>query len=417
MPVGPSCQMKPRSLLSLACFLLACAALTAQEVIPIYNPSFEDVPRKGGTGSAPIKGWHDCGQTKFPGESPPDIHPVPDHAWDVEVDPIDGNTYLGMVTRANDTWESLSQALPTPMAGGTCYRFSCYLVQSPEYRSATAKSLKLGTNELENFVRPAVLKIWGGNSFCEKSELLGESPAVQNTAWKLYTFTFQPKKNYRFITLEAFYKTPILDAYNGHVLLDALSDIEPVDCPIFPKDVIGEVSDPPAKVIIGSAATSAGGSVSRKATGGSAGTAKQGSISVAPKSFKPVLLSDLIPEKLFVGQKIRLNHLYFKADSINLLPDSYKVLDELANYLKAYPKTIIEIGGHTNTVPPEQYCNELSTARARAVQQYLISQGIPEARLNYKGYGKSDPIITYDLYNKEARLKNQRVEIKILALD
>lgn len=406
-----------RKLLSLVAFVAGLAwSLPAQEVITLVNPSFEDVPRKGGTGSAPIRGWNDCGQAKFPGESPPDIHPVPDRAWDVALGPIDGNTYLGMVTRANDTWESISQALSTPIEGGTCYRFSCYLVQSEQYRSATARTMKLGTNELENFVRPAVLKIWGGNSFCDKAELLGESPAVQNEQWKLYTFTFQPKKTHRFITLEAFYKTPILEAYNGHVLVDALSDIEPIDCPMYPVDVIAEVSDPPAKVIIGSGAGSQGGPVVRKSTGSSSGVVKQGTITAPPKTFKPVLLTELVPEKLHVGQKIRLNHLYFQADSVNLLPDSYKVLNELADYLLTYPKTVIEIGGHTNTVPPENYCNALSTARAKAVQQYLIGRGVPEARLKYKGYGKSDPIIVYDLYNKEARLKNQRVEIKILAL-
>ena len=129
-----------------------------------------------------------------------------------------------------------------------------------------------------------------------------------------------------------------------------------------------------------------------------------------------MLLTELVPGKVFVGQKIRLDYLYFKADSVNLMSDSYKVLNELADYMKAYPKTVIEIGGHTNTVPPEDYCLQLSTQRAKAVQEYLISQGIPAARLQYKGYGKSDPIIAYDKYNKEARLKNQRVEIKILAL-
>jgi outer membrane protein OmpA-like peptidoglycan-associated protein len=119
---------------------------------------------------------------------------------------------------------------------------------------------------------------------------------------------------------------------------------------------------------------------------------------------------------MYVGQKIRLNHLYFQSDSVNLLPNSYKVLDELAQFLKAYPKTVIEIGGHSNTVPPEEYCNRISTERARSVQQYLVTQGIPASRMQYKGYGKSDPLITWDKYNREARLKNQRVEIKILAL-
>ena len=82
----------------------------------------------------------------------------------------------------------------------------------------------------------------------------------------------------------------------------------------------------------------------------------------------------------------------------------------------AYPKTVIEIGGHTNTVPPDDYCNHLSTQRAKSVQEYLVSQGVPETRLKYKGYGKTDPIIAYDKYNKDARQKNQRVEIKILSL-
>lgn len=391
-------------------------SLPAQEIIKLQNPSFEDMPRKGVPGMPSIKGWHDCGLSKFPSESPPDIHPVVNNAWEVALEPYDGNTYLGMVTRANDTYESLSQALSTPIQGGICYTFSAFLVRSNQYKSATSKTQQLGSNELENFVRPAVFMIWGGDYFCDKAELLGESPAVSNETWKKYTFLFHPQKTHKFITIEAFYKTPILEAYNGHVLVDGMSDIVPVDCPLIPQDIIAEVSDPPAKndvSVVSGGNSSSGG---QKSSGSSSSTVKQGTISSGQKSFTPVLLTELVPGKVFVGQKIRLDYLYFKADSVNLMSDSYKVLNELADYMKAYPKTVIEIGGHTNTVPPEDYCLQLSTQRAKAVQEYLISQGIPAARLQYKGYGKSDPIIAYDKYNKEARLKNQRVEIKILAL-
>lgn len=391
-------------------------SLPAQEIIKLQNPSFEDMPRKGVPGMPSIKGWHDCGLSKFPSESPPDIHPVVNNAWEVALEPYDGNTYLGMVTRANDTYESLSQALSTPIQGGVCYTFSAFLVRSNQYKSATSKTQQLGSNELENFVRPAVFMIWGGDYFCDKAELLGESPAVSNETWKKYTFLFHPQKTHKFITIEAFYKTPILEAYNGHVLVDGMSDIVPVDCPLIPQDIIAEVSDPPAKndvSVVSGGNSSSGG---QKLSGSSSSTVKQGTISSGQKSFTPVLLTELVPGKVFVGQKIRLDYLYFKADSVNLMSDSYKVLNELADYMKAYPKTVIEIGGHTNTVPPEDYCLQLSTQRAKAVQEYLISQGIPAARLQYKGYGKSDPIIAYDKYNKEARLKNQRVEIKILAL-
>ncbi|MEP6795375.1 MAG: OmpA family protein [Saprospiraceae bacterium] len=400
-------------LFSIFLFISFSLQIKAQEVIILQNPSFEDMPRAGTAYTPAIKGWNDCGLSKFPGETPPDIHPVPSSAWEVSKPAYDGETYLGMVVRYNDTYESLSQALSSPVIGGTCYSFSAFLSKSDQYKSGTTRS----NSVLENFIRPAVLQIWGGNSFCDKAELLGESPAIANSDWKLFKFLFHPQQNHKYITIEAFYKTPILEAYNGHVLVDGLSDIVPVECPLIPQDLVGVMYELPSKM---ESTSTSGGSHSstttRTKTGSSPSNVDSKTISVPPKVFKANLLPELDQAKLFVGQKIRLTHLYFKADSINLLSDSYKVLDELADYLKSFSKTTIEIGGHTNTIPSEEYCNALSTARAKSVQDYLISQGIPEDRLSYKGYGKHDPLIPYDKYNKDARLKNQRVEIKILSL-
>ncbi|HZV43784.1 MAG TPA: hypothetical protein VFF90_04875, partial [Saprospiraceae bacterium] len=101
--------------LSLAFLFSLAGQAFSQEIIKLQNPSFEDTPRRGGEFSSPIKGWQDCGMTRFPGESPPDIHPVPATAWEVSKDPYDGATYLGMVTRDNDSWESISQALSSPI--------------------------------------------------------------------------------------------------------------------------------------------------------------------------------------------------------------------------------------------------------------------------------------------------------------
>ncbi|HJW29839.1 MAG TPA: hypothetical protein VJ508_11440, partial [Saprospiraceae bacterium] len=93
----------------------------SQEVIKLDNPSFEDIPRAGTFSTPAIKGWFDCGQANFPSETPPDIHPVATPAWEVSKEAYDGATFLGMVTRDNDSWESLSQALSSPILGGTCY--------------------------------------------------------------------------------------------------------------------------------------------------------------------------------------------------------------------------------------------------------------------------------------------------------
>lgn len=73
----------------------------------------------------------------------------------------------------------------------------------------------------------------------------------------------------------------------------------------------------------------------------------------------------------------------------------------------------IEIGGHTNGVPSVEYCQKLSSARAREVANYIINKGIDKNRVTYKGYGKSKPIASDR--TPEGRKKNQRVEIKILS--
>jgi outer membrane protein OmpA-like peptidoglycan-associated protein len=54
----------------------------------------------------------------------------------------------------------------------------------------------------------------------------------------------------------------------------------------------------------------------------------------------------------------------------------------------------------------------LSTARAKAVADYLAAKGIDSKRLVYKGYGKRLPLVPNT--SAEGRKTNQRVEIKIL---
>ena len=73
------------------------------------------------------------------------------------------------------------------------------------------------------------------------------------------------------------------------------------------------------------------------------------------------------------------------------------------------------VGGHTNGIPPHDYCDKLSTARAEAVAKYLIQKGIEDERIQFKGYGKRKPIASNN--SEEGRKRNQRVEIKIISMD
>jgi hypothetical protein len=212
----------PLLLLFLSIFFLK--NLNGQDTIYLNNPSFEDIPRAGTPISPPIKGWFDCGKANFPNESPPDIMPTVKPTWGVNMKAVNGESYLGLVVRDNHTWESLSQALSTPIMEGKCYSFSAFITKSQVYKSRTKRS-----DTLENFVRPALLVIWGGSSFCDKAELLSASPPVSNTDWKKFNFLFEPKKTYTFITIEAFYNLPA-EPYNGHILVDGLSPIIETNC-------------------------------------------------------------------------------------------------------------------------------------------------------------------------------------------
>ncbi len=117
-------------------------------------------------------------------------------------------------------------------------------------------------------------------------------------------------------------------------------------------------------------------------------------------------------EKLQVGSILELGHVYFKVNDYHLDSTSYRTLIALAMFMKRHPSLKIEIGGHTNLRPKEDFAAELSANRARSVMRYLTDNGIAVDRVTYKGYGKSQPQV--NAISKEADRANQRVEVKVL---
>ncbi len=123
---------------------------------------------------------------------------------------------------------------------------------------------------------------------------------------------------------------------------------------------------------------------------------------------------DIDPDQLKKGQIYRLSNTYFKADSIVINNNAFKELESLKNFLIKNTTVIIEIGGHTNSLPDDSYCDELSENRAKMVANYLTSGGISSRRIQYKGYGKRQAIATNETL--QGRQLNQRVEIRILRI-
>jgi outer membrane protein OmpA-like peptidoglycan-associated protein len=107
-----------------------------------------------------------------------------------------------------------------------------------------------------------------------------------------------------------------------------------------------------------------------------------------------------------------LNNVHFDIGKPTLRPDSFKELNEIADYMNYQENERFEIGGHTDNVGNEPDNLKLSQQRANAVRDYLIKKGINPGRLVAKGYGSSRPVD--DNSTDEGRQKNRRTEITIL---
>ncbi|UQD56375.1 OmpA family protein [Flavobacterium sp. K5-23] len=117
--------------------------------------------------------------------------------------------------------------------------------------------------------------------------------------------------------------------------------------------------------------------------------------------------------KAKAGDLIRLENLNFHFNSEKITERSEPILLNLLGILKSNPKLNIEIHGHIccNNNPNDV---KLSYRRSKFVFDYLIKNGIATARLGHRGFGSTRPIYALPEKNEEERLKNRRVEIKIM---
>ena len=223
--------------LILTCFHFSGRSQSPSTIIKLNNAGFDGIP---GPSRNYISGWKDCGRSRFPDESPVDLQPG---SFDVSLPPYEGRSYLGMVNRDNDTWESVTQQLLKPLKEGECYTFSLHLASSPKYKSnargegiAVEEANALGIPiEYIHHTEPIVLKIWGSKEQCDPLELLAVTDKIKNHKWEKFDFRFEPKTDLSFIMLEAYTdKVPTPFASNGHVLVDGLSDIVAIPCNMEP---------------------------------------------------------------------------------------------------------------------------------------------------------------------------------------
>ena len=122
---------------------------------------------------------------------------------------------------------------------------------------------------------------------------------------------------------------------------------------------------------------------------------------------------DILLKKIEVGQKVVLKNIFFDFDKASLRSESVAELNRLTKLMNDVPSLKIEVSGHTDNIGSAAYNKNLSEKRAKSVADYLTNHGIKKDRLEYVGYGFSQPIATND--TDEGRQQNRRTEFKVLS--
>ena len=120
------------------------------------------------------------------------------------------------------------------------------------------------------------------------------------------------------------------------------------------------------------------------------------------------------------GERTTLEGLSFEPGRHYLLPQSRPVLESLLETLLKSEDLKIEIQGHIcckgdseDGFDLDSNNNKLSENRAKVVYDFLIKNGIEANRLNFVGFGHTQPKVFPEL-SPDDEQANRRVEIKVL---
>lgn len=179
--------------------LLIIFARTSYGQVIISNPSLEDKPAD----ATMPPGWFAASDG-----TTPDILPG---YWGVYNDAEDGETFVGLITRKDGSFESISQRLEGNLDKGLCYTMSLALAYSEDYAG---------------YNHPLRLRVWISNKKNKRQQMVFESPLITAEEWAHFLIEFFPEKKMKYIIIEAYNEDK--QPHEGNILLDAITN--PVIC-------------------------------------------------------------------------------------------------------------------------------------------------------------------------------------------
>ena len=144
----------------------------------------------------------------------------------------------------------------------------------------------------------------------------------------------------------------------------------------------------------------AGNDVDLNASGAGAGAAGAGAGSASdPRS--PAYFQQAIGDRVL-----------FAVDQSTLSASAQATLDGQAQWLMTNSDYTAIIEGHADEQGTREYNLALGARRANAVQEYLVSRGVPASRLKFVSYGKERPI---EICSDEACYAKNRRAVTVIA--
>lgn len=137
-----------------------------------------------------------------------------------------------------------------------------------------------------------------------------------------------------------------------------------------------------------------------------------------PPGGKMPLAFELVPMPkkmlvIFKGDKIEiLQQVHFATGKATILADSFSLLQQVVDVIVRNNVKRVSVEGHTDNKGVKAANQTLSEDRARAVVDYLVSQGVDAKRVESVGYGDSKPIAPN--LTARGRELNRRVEFIVL---
>ncbi len=120
-------------------------------------------------------------------------------------------------------------------------------------------------------------------------------------------------------------------------------------------------------------------------------------------------------EKIDDKLAIVIENIYFDSAKWSLKEESHISLNKIVKVLTENPEMKLSINAHTDNKGRESYNMGLSKKRAASALQFLVKNGIDKTRLEFKGFGETQPKI--DCKSKctaDELQENRRVEFIIL---